>query len=81
MGKDGIEMAYNYGKLKGRIVEKCGTQKTFAELIGLSERSISLKLNNERPFTQVDIAKCCEILEIPTNEIQSYFFNVNAQSN
>ena len=38
-------MAYDYAKLNGRIIEKCGTQAVFAERMGLSERTVSLKLN------------------------------------
>ena len=45
--KKGVRiMPYDYSKLNGRIVEKCGTQANFAEMMGLSERTISLKLNN-----------------------------------
>ena len=36
-------MAYNYAKLNGKITEKCGTQAVFAEKMGLSERTISMK--------------------------------------
>ena len=42
--------------------------------MNLSERSMSLKLNNKRRFTQPEIVKACEILEIPLNESASYFF-------
>lgn len=27
-------MAYDYSKLNGRIIEKCGTQAKFADLMG-----------------------------------------------
>ena len=37
---------YNYGKLKGRIIEKFGSQKAFAEKLGWSEGKLSKKLNN-----------------------------------
>lgn len=42
---------YDYSKLNGRIVEICGTQANYAKAINLSERSVSLKLNNLRAFT------------------------------
>lgn len=73
-------MAYNYSKLLGRIVEICGTQAMFAEKIGLSERSVSLKLNNKIPWKQTEISRACEILDIPVTEIQSYFFTLVVQS-
>ena len=72
-------MAYNYSKLNGRIVEICGTQAVFAEKMGLSERTVSLKLNNKVPWKQPEITKACEILEISEDEIQSYFFTLVVQ--
>ena len=37
---------YDYRKLRGRIREMFGTQANFAKKIGLSEVSVSNKLNN-----------------------------------
>lgn len=42
-------MSYNYPKLLGRIVEKYGTQYNFSIAMGMSERSLFLKLNNKVP--------------------------------
>lgn len=67
-------MPYNYAKLLGRIVEKVGTQGKFSEKMGLSERSISLKLNGRVGWKQCEIAKACEVLEIDDKEISAYFF-------
>lgn len=72
-------MAYNYSKLNGRIIEMCGTQGRFAELMGLSERTISLKLNNKIMFKQDEITKAAQILEISIEEIQAYFFALKVQ--
>lgn len=72
-------MAYDYRKLLGRIVERVGTQKRFAELIGLSEHSVSQKLNNALGWKQEEIRKICEILEIPPVEVHSYFFTEQVQ--
>lgn len=69
-----INAAYDYSKLNGRIVEKCKTQAVFADKMGLSERSISLKLNNQRNWKQPEIEKACKILSIEQTEIPSYFF-------
>ena len=69
-------MPYNYAKLLGRIVEKVGTQSVFAEKMGLSERTISLKLNGKVGWKQREIAKACEVLEISDSEIPAYFFAV-----
>ena len=69
-------MAYDYSKLNGRIVEKCGTRANFAEMMGLSERTISLKLNNKISFKQPEIQKALKILDLKINEIQAYFFTL-----
>ena len=45
-------MAFDYSKLKGKIVEVFGTQSNFAKAVGMSERTLSCKLNNKIPFTQ-----------------------------
>lgn len=65
---------YNYSKLCGKIVEHCQTQANFAEKMGLSERSISLKLNNKVPFRQDEIDRAIKILDIKEDEIGVYFF-------
>lgn len=73
-------MAFNYAKLNGRIVEICGTQSEFAKLMGLSERTISLKLNNKIMFKQNEIEKALKILNISTTDIHIYFFTPKVQS-
>ena len=72
-------MAYDYRKLLGRIVEVFGTQYKFAEAMGLSEHTVSVKLNNIRPFRQEEITKACELLAISPEEISAYFFATKVQ--
>jgi orf33 len=67
-------MPYNYAKLLGRIVEKVGTQGKFAEKVGISERSVSLKLNGKVGWKQDEIVKACKVLAIQDEDIPSYFF-------
>lgn len=69
-------MPYRYDKLLGRIVEKCGTQAEFANRMQLSERTVSLKLNGKRPWSQLDIAQACKVLDIELAEIHQYFFTI-----
>ncbi len=72
-------MSYDYSKLSGKITEVCGTQAVFAEKIGLSERSVSLKLNNKRPWKQPEMHKTAEVLGFTHSEIQEYFFTQKVQ--
>ncbi len=67
-------MIYDFSKLRGRIVEVCGTRADFAAKIGRSTRTVSLKLNNKRPWTQNEIEKAVDVLHLTADEIQSYFF-------
>lgn len=67
-------MAFNYNKLRGRIIEICGSQSEFAKLIGVSEQTITAKLNGRSSFSQEDILKWSEVLKIDQTEIGIYFF-------
>ena len=67
-------MSFKYNKLRGRIVEICGSQAEFAKRLGLSEQIISAKLSGNSSFTQDNIIKWCEILDIDQNDIGNYFF-------
>lgn len=70
-------MVYDYSKLSGKIVEKCGTRIIFAKRMGLSERTVSLKLNNKIDFKQSEIQRAISILGIKKGDIQEYFFLQN----
>ncbi len=65
---------YDYSKLRGRILEICGTTLEFAKQMKLSQRSISLKLNNKLYFKQNEIQRAVEILSIKDEDINLYFF-------
>lgn len=72
-------MKYNYSKLNGKIIEVCGTQAVFSEKMGLSERTISLKLNNKVSWKQAEIQKAIEVLGLSDCDIQEYFFTLKVQ--
>ena len=67
-------MMFNYAKLRGRIKEIFDTETTFAKNLGISQTSLSQKLNNKVEFTQKEIEKAIELLHIPKEEIPMYFF-------
>lgn len=69
-------MPYNYSKLRGKIVEKYSTQSQFAQAIGMSEHSLSKKISGKIPFKQTEISKACDLLDIASYEIASYFFTL-----
>ena len=75
----GENMSYEYSKLLGKIKEKCGSQAVFACAMGLSERTMVLKLSSKRDWKQSEIDKACAVLDIPKIDIPLYFFTVNVQ--
>lgn len=70
-----IQRTYTYRKLKGRIVEKYGSQKNFAEAIHISENALSRKMSGKTGLSQADIAEWIELLDIDKDAIGEYFFN------
>ncbi len=69
-------MAFNYSKLKGRIIEKFGSQTAFVKAFGVSENTFSLKMNNKVRFTTDDITRITKMLDIPEEAIGEYFFTL-----
>ena len=65
---------YDYSKLRGRIREKLGTEGEFARRIGRSIGYVSQIFNGFKQFSQIDIMKAVEVLEIEPNDIGVYFF-------
>lgn len=74
-------MSYDYRKLRGRIREKFGTQAEFSRNIGLSEVSVSNKLNNVVDWGQDEMESVIVALEIPLSDIHSYFFTHLVEKN
>lgn len=69
----------DYTKLKNRITEYFKCDVNFAIKMDMSERTLSLKLNNKGDFTQTQILRACDLLNIPLNEVDSYFFTPKVQ--
>ena len=72
-------MAFDYNKLKGRIVEMYSTQCAFAKKMGWSERTLSLKMNGIRAWKQPEICKALSLLGLSREDINEYFFKEKVQ--
>jgi hypothetical protein len=72
---------FDYSKLIGRIIEKFGTRRAFAEYVGISENSMSQKLTNKMAITTDDVIlwSTPEFLDIPCEQIGLYFFTLKVQ--
>lgn len=67
-------MQYVYNKLRGRIVEKFGTQKAFAAALGVSQNCITKKLHCVWEFSQSDVERWANLLEIDRQEYGEFFY-------
>ena len=72
-------MVFDYRKLRGQIMEHFGTQREFAKALGVSSRTLSLKLNSRIPFNQDEIAKAIRLLQAEPHDIKTYFFTKAVQ--
>lgn len=61
-------------KLRGRIIEKYGSQSRFAAKIGKTEQTVTAKLNGNSGFSQDDIVEWCNALDIIADHVGEYFF-------
>lgn len=74
-------MPFDYSKLSGAIKEKYDSRADFAKALGLSERTVSLKMTGKVQWKQREILKICEMLCISEKEIPLYFFKLKVQAN
>ena len=73
-------MAFDYSKLRGKIIELFGTQACFAAAMRWSERTLSLKMNGVRAWKQPDICKAMTLLNLSDKDIPSFFFKPKVQN-
>ena len=74
-------MAFNYNKLRGKIVEVFGTQDNFAKKLGISTNALSRKLNNKISLSQKEVIQWAELLGICEKDYKAYFFTIEVQNN
>lgn len=70
---------FDYSKLRGRIREKFKTEGSFADRIGMSPRTLSLKLSGLRDWTSSEMYKALEALELASTDAGTYFFTLQVQ--
>ena len=66
-------MENRYNKLRGRIVEKCGTVQNFAKKMGKTPYTIGKKLNGKSVWKNKEMELACELLDISKPEAYLYF--------
>ena len=62
------------------IIEKYGTQYNFAKALGLSEHSLSNKLNNRVSWKTNEIAHAMDLLDLDKSKVAEYFFDEKVQN-
>lgn len=67
-------MTFDYSLLREKIAAMYRTQANFAKAMGLSKASMSLKLNGKVKWKLDEIARICELLDMPATAIPIYFF-------
>ena len=63
-----------FGRLREKIKTVFGTQKAFAEAMGLNVTTLNAKLNSRTGWTLEEIEKACVLLGIAKIETTEYFF-------
>ena len=67
---------FDYSKLRGRIVEKYGSQKEFSKAMHISQATLTSKMTGLTYFTQGEILRAKTLLAIEPESVTSYFFTV-----
>ena len=63
-----------FGKLREKIKLVFGTQKAFADAMGMNVATLNAKLNGKATWTLAEIEKAISLLGILASEIKEYFF-------
>ena len=72
---------FDYSKLRGKIKEVLNNESNYAGLLGISNASVSAKLNSKVPFSITEMDKSIVALKIPKEEIYDYFFTKKVEKN
>ncbi|MGN0444200.1 MAG: DUF739 family protein [Acutalibacteraceae bacterium] len=69
-----MPVEFDYSVLRGRIITVFGRIEDFAEKMGSTPTTIGRKLNNKSEWSQSEMGKACELLEVPCSDIPNLFF-------
>ena len=71
---------YDYSELRGLIRAKYGTIAAFAVAIGISECSVSKKLNEHTEWTAAEMRRTCAVFGLPPDSIPLLFFTPDVEN-
>ena len=71
----------NKMKLIGKIAENGYTQKSLAEKLGMSENTLSSRINGKSSFNVNEVIALCDILNISDNAEKANIFLSSASQN
>lgn len=69
-----VSSNYDYSKLRGKIVEKFGSFRSFGEAMNMGYTSLSFRLNNKAEWSQEEMKKAMELLGEDSSSVTEYFF-------
>lgn len=67
-------MHFDYSKIKGKIRELGLTQLDYADYLGITGTTLTLRFQNKRPFTQPEMVKTMQLFHEPIKNVKDYFF-------
>ena len=67
-------MEFDFRQLTALIIAIFGSRQAFAEKLGISKGTLSMRLNNKSKWPIEDIVKACDLLFIDAKDIGIYFF-------
>lgn len=70
-----MAIEYDYSKLRGRIIEKFGSQSAFAKALGISFVTVSNKMNQKSGFGPEDIEAWSKLLDIDFRDYGIFYFS------
>lgn len=71
-----MKLEFDYSRLKRRIKERFGSFAKLAGELGVTQKTLSQKLNNKSFFTQKEITKILFLLDVELIWAKEYFFTL-----